>query len=1219
MGPSTEERLLCDRAVREGLLTTEALSEALRRREKLEGAGGSPPPLREFLVREGFLSATALAVLARSPEPARLAETLLVPRPAATLPPTRPPGLGSSSSPAPDPPTPVAADRAPSAEAVPPTLVVASSWIGEEPAAVPATLLTPVPSQPARSAVGPASSSVSSPAPAPATGPAASPQPAPPTGTPLDRPFGRHRLLQELGRGGMGIVYKAWDSELGRVVALKVMSGEAQENPEAVGRFRREARSAARLRHPNIVQVHDVGVHEGRPYFTMDFIEGEDLDKAGKRLPTRRFLEVLRDVGLALQAAHDAGLVHRDVKPGNLLLDREGHPYVTDFGLVKEVRANDGAALTLTGAVMGTPRYMSPEQASGQPEEVGPASDLWSLGVILYQHIAGKPPFDGLSVISLLAAVLRQDPTPPGRVSGARRVHRDLETICLKCLEKEPHKRYASARDFSSDLGRFLEGEPIEASPPSAISRAGRWVSRRWSGLAVAGAVVACAVAVGALTLHGRAELRAEIASRLVRLREVVEEARQARRVGNRKRLDGADEAVREETKALFALDANCAAAFLASGRLRALRGMNAQARPDLDRAVALAPEWPLARAERGRVLAVLYHNGVERHRPTAIIDPSFAPDPGEVEKLDPALRELRFAAEADLSAVHGASTSEAEAALLRAYLCAVHGNWPEAATAAETVTTLELSEEAWWLWGLACLREVTDAAGRTHAPAGGALTAPAGAQAGPGSAAAPDRLAEAALKLERATFVGAGFGVAWLARAEARIRLACRRRDPEDVRPHLDLALREARQAASWGADDELVAVLSAQALWLWGEEDRERNEQTACARYREGIRLLEEPSGRFQDASGLYLRGKLWNGLACSLSTTKEDPTEAARRAVELLESALRSDPRYSRAYTQLGHHYVDLADALRAHGRDDGPAFQAAVRCYTEGLAVEPGNPWALQYRGYARFWLGAAAQKRGADPEDFFRAAISDLESVRDRFAGTPGDHPLPELAICHLYLAIRECAASADPMPRLRQAEEAALRDLKLDTKYAGAPNGHGLVLLWIARVLEAAGRPCDAEYEKAGGRFREALVRAECPPSPFFGLAIAEAALARRPGGAEHKARAVEALARFRPPRDEASWALLAPFVCLPFLETLEAGVPDAGGKTDLEAARLAWALEGGPARPEEARRLRDLGFAALERAVTAGITPAALREDPLLAPLRADPRWEKLVGPGGR
>lgn len=301
-------------------------------------------------------------------------------------------------------------------------------------------------------------------------------------GTPeeLDRagiPFGRYRLLRELGRGGMGIVWKAWDTLLKRPVALKQVLSHTLGDREAIERFMREARAAARLHHPNIVQVHDVGVHDGKHFFTADYVDGESLDRMMTRsLPLRRAVEIVRDAARALAYAHEQGILHRDIKPGNLLVDSQGRGYVTDFGLARDVEGAARAGLTLTGVIMGTPQYMSPEQAEGKNEQLGPASDQFSLGVVLYELLTGRRPFEGKGLRDLLNSILSQDPVPPSRL--VRRIPRDVETICLKALEKDPARRYPTLGDLADDLQRYLDGEPISARPLSPLESAWRKAKR---------------------------------------------------------------------------------------------------------------------------------------------------------------------------------------------------------------------------------------------------------------------------------------------------------------------------------------------------------------------------------------------------------------------------------------------------------------------------------------------------------------------------------------------------------------------------------------------------------------------------------------------------------------------------------------------------------------------------------------------------------------------
>ncbi len=313
---------------------------------------------------------------------------------------------------------------------------------------------------------------------------------------------GRYDLTAELGRGGMGVVWRAWDPELRRQVAVKMIRGAAGEHARA--RFEREARAAARLRHPGIVRIYEVGADDaGRPFIVMDLIDGEPLDalldRADDRPSPRRIAEIVRDVCRALEHAHDAGVIHRDVKPQNILVDRDGRPHLTDFGLAQNVDATTQGRLTVTGAVLGTPAYMAPEQARGMREEQGPATDVWAVGAVLYRAIVGRAPFQGDGVLAVLQQVLYAEPPAPRSVDPT--IHADLETIVVTCLAKEPARRYATAGLLADDLDHFLAGRAITARPIGRLERARAWAERHRAlvlaatillvGLAILGAIEA--------------------------------------------------------------------------------------------------------------------------------------------------------------------------------------------------------------------------------------------------------------------------------------------------------------------------------------------------------------------------------------------------------------------------------------------------------------------------------------------------------------------------------------------------------------------------------------------------------------------------------------------------------------------------------------------------------------------------------------------------------
>ncbi len=282
-------------------------------------------------------------------------------------------------------------------------------------------------------------------------------------------------ILGELGRGGMGVVYKARQLGLNRLVALKmILSGDFAEESELV-RFRLEAEAVARLHHPGIVQVYAIDEVDGKPYFCLEFVGGGSLQKklAGNPQPPGEAAELVEKLARAMAYAHEHHIIHRDLKPANVLLTEAGEPKVADFGLAKKLDDQDGR--TQSGSILGTPSYMAPEQAGGS-KNVGPAADVYSLGVILYEMLTGRPPFKGATVLDTLELVRSQEALPPSRLQP--KLPRDLETICLKCLHKDAPRRYTTAADLADDLGRYQRGEPITARPVGRMERAAKWVRR---------------------------------------------------------------------------------------------------------------------------------------------------------------------------------------------------------------------------------------------------------------------------------------------------------------------------------------------------------------------------------------------------------------------------------------------------------------------------------------------------------------------------------------------------------------------------------------------------------------------------------------------------------------------------------------------------------------------------------------------------------------------
>ncbi len=362
------------------------------------------------------------------------------------------------------------------------------------------------------------------------------PPPLPPAGLSLPLLPG-YEILEELGRGGMGVVYKARQAHLNRLVALKMILLGGHAGPEERLRFLAEAEAIAAIEHSGIVRIHDFGIHDGLPFFALEFCAGGSLAAKldGTPLPAQEAARIVEQVARAMQAAHEQGIIHRDLKPGNVLLGADGKPRVTDFGLARRV---EGSGLTQTGAIMGTPSYMAPEQAQGK-KDIGPLADTYSLGAILYECLTGRPPFQAATVFDTIRQVVGEEPVPPRTLNG--QVPGDLETICLKCLHKNPARRYASANDLADDLERFLAGKPVRAQPVAALERGWRWARRNPLVTALVAVVALSLLAATVVSTYFgvRAEqARQAEAARAISEADAKQEAEHAHRIAQRQLID---------------------------------------------------------------------------------------------------------------------------------------------------------------------------------------------------------------------------------------------------------------------------------------------------------------------------------------------------------------------------------------------------------------------------------------------------------------------------------------------------------------------------------------------------------------------------------------------------------------------------------------------------------------------------------------------------------
>jgi tetratricopeptide (TPR) repeat protein/tRNA A-37 threonylcarbamoyl transferase component Bud32 len=405
-----------------------------------------------------------------------------------------------------------------------------------------------------------------------------------------------YEILAELGRGGMGVVYKARQVSLNRLVALKMILSGMHASDRDMSRFLIEAKAVAAMQHPNIVRIYEISQHDGRPYFTLEYLDGGTLSGRLHEgpLPAQEAARIMQQLAEGMAYAHEKGIIHRDIKPANVLFAADGTPKIADFGLAKNVSGdtdpNNESGLTATGAAMGTPSYMPPEQARGDKTQIGPLADVYSLGATLYAMLTGRPPFQGASVVDTLAMVTSQEAVRPSLL--APRLPKDLETICLKCLQKEPANRYRSAQDLAADLGRYLAGEPIVARPVGLLVKGAKWAKRKKAVL------LACmAVAVVAACIIGYQAYVAEVERQTVARKHLAEQQQNAIDKAQLSTMSGDFDQARESLDEAEGLGVSTAQIHMLRGQI----GMNTdkvqEAIDNFKQAVALLPESVSARA----------------------------------------------------------------------------------------------------------------------------------------------------------------------------------------------------------------------------------------------------------------------------------------------------------------------------------------------------------------------------------------------------------------------------------------------------------------------------------------------------------------------------------------------------------------------------------------------------------------------------------------------
>lgn len=1000
--------------------------------------------------------------------------------------------------------------------------------------------------------------------------------------------FGHYESLELVGQGGMGSVYRAFDTRLQRTVALKFIHAPS---PEMRARLIHEARAQARIDDPRICRVYEVDQIGGRPYVAMEFIHGRTLAEAAYEMSTEEKVRVLAEVAEAVHSAHRAGVVHRDLKSSNVMVERNEDggwlPFVLDFGLAREVTA---AGVSATGSVTGTPWYMAPEQARGDSRSIDRRTDVYSLGVTAYEVLTGTLPFNGASAMEVLVRIVNDDP-PPLR-AHVRSLPADLETIVMKCLEKDPARRYDSARALAEDLRRFLDGEPIAAKPVSRMSRAVRVVRKNRFLFAMTVAALLLVVVAGAFAVRERlnAQRRAEAAQRLAREVTQVESIMRIASMLPPHDMTREKELIRRRIAAIRSdlprTRELAAPAHYAIGRGLLTLGEPRQARAHLDLAWRNGYRAPETAYALGLALGAMYEDELTQAR--------LLRGEARKSKLEQIDNELRRPAIESLQRAKGAAVETP-----------AYGEALVAHYQGQHALALKKADEA--LAAVPWLNEAHRLKGEVrHALASAARDAGQfdAARQEYERADADYRRAIAVARSDVASYEGVAnvwLHVMWMqlygpggdmqpafdrVRENATIAASI---DPRRALPHVQVArgwrilgdqlaeagkspleafanCRAAAERASRldpaiaGSYKEAAISWQAEAMWLSTHGGDPRQALSAAISSLEGAMRANPADFIASNSLGnAYLSQGQW------LESIGQDPLPALRKAIARFQTTIRIAPRYAPAYSNMGLAYTRMAEYQQGRGASPLEALDASIKAYRTAVTINPQFVMALNNMGLSQHEYGKLEEHRGGDPMPHWNAALESFNrasAIKADLAFAPFNRTL-----IYSDIAEYEQINGRDPSAAVARAEEEFAKGLQLNATIAAAylfaVNAH---MAKAACLLERGQSP-DATLDRVFELLRTSL---EIDPKQAMSYQFI---------GDAHALRAAGLIARGRSPEPEFAAAANA---VRKALELRPDGGSTLKSAADLYARWAEWKLERGQSAAAEVRRARDYGDAAL-------------------------------------